>query len=110
MNPGDRDREITLQTATKTQDEDTGEEVIDWDDADELTLYAQWVPGNARETFFAQQRLAASLDGLFRIEYIDKPSPALNRIVWEDRTYDIVGVTEIGRREGWELSVAARAE
>jgi head-tail adaptor len=110
MNAGDRDREILLQTATTTQDDDTGEEVIDWDDAAELTLYAQWLPENSREAYFAQQRLAAHISGIFRVEYIDRPSPATNRIVWEDRVYDIKGVTEVGRREGWEIAVEARGE
>lgn len=110
MNPGDRDREITLQTATTTQDSETGEEVVDWDDAEELTLFAQWLPENSREVYFAQQRLGSTIDCIFRIDYIDRPSPATNRIVWEDRTYDIKGVTEIGRREGWELAVEASGE
>ncbi len=110
MNAGERDREIVLQTATTTQDADTGEEVTDWDDADELVLYAQWLPGNTRESYFAQQRLAAHVDGVFRIEYINRPSPGTNRIVWEDTTYDIKGVVEVGRREGWEIAVEARNE
>lgn len=110
MNAGDRDREITLQTATKTQDEDTGEELIDWDDADEQTLFAQWLPGNTREAYFAQQRLAAHIDGIFRLEPISRPSPANNRIVMDGVTYDIRGVSEIGRSEGWEVVVTARGD
>ena len=110
MNAGDRDREIVLQTATATQDTGTGEEVIDWDDAEEQTLHAQWLPGNTREAYFAQQRLGASIEGVFHIEPIDRPSPSTNRIVFDGRVYDIKGVSEIGRREGWEIAVEARGE
>lgn len=110
MNAGERDREITLQTATKTQDADTGEEVLDWDDVEELVLFAQWLPGHTREAYFARQRLAAHVDGVFRIEYIPRPSPAANRILFEDLAYDIKGVVEVGRHEGWEVAVEARAE
>lgn len=110
MNPGDRDREIVLQTATKTQDTNTGEELIDWDDVDEQTLFAQWLPGNTREAYFAQQRLQATIDGVFRLEPITRPSPANQRIVMDDITYDIRGVSEIGRGEGWEVVVSARGD
>jgi head-tail adaptor len=110
MNPGLRDREITLQTATKTQDADTGEEVIDWDELD-VTLYAQWLPGNTRESFYAQQRLAAHVDGIFKIEYIEpKPNPSTQRILWDGDIYDMKPAVEIGRREGWEIPVVARVE
>lgn len=111
FNAGTRDREITIQTATTTQDSDTGEEVIDWDDAEEQVEYAQWLPGNTREAYYASQRLAATLDGIFRVAYITRPNPATQRIVDEDgRVFDIKGVTELGRREGWEIAVSARAE
>lgn len=108
LNVGDRDREITLEFATRTQDPVTGEEVIDWEAIDPLTLYAEWLPGTAIETFRAQQRLESFVEGVFRIEPIDKPDPASTRILWEGQTYDIKGVTEIERKEGWELAVVSR--
>jgi hypothetical protein len=108
-NPGIRDREITLQTATKTQDPDTGEELIDWT-IDPLVLYAQWLPGNTREAYFAQQRLASHITGVFRIDPIDRPDPATQRIVFDDRIYDLFPPIEIGRGNGWEIPVIARGE
>jgi len=33
-----------------------------------------------------------------------------DRVTYEGRTYDIVGVKEIGRREGLEITASARAE
>lgn len=109
LNAGVMDREITIQTATVTQDDDTGEQVTDWDE-DDVTLFAQWIPGNTREAYFTSQRLAAHVDGLFRVPCIDRPSPTTQRIVFDGRDYDIRGVTEIGRGEGWEIAVTARAD
>jgi hypothetical protein len=108
VNVGDRDREIYLQTATKARDTVTGEELADWDAIDPLVLYAEWLPGNSIEAYRAQQRLEAYIEGVFRIEPIDRPDPASQRIVWEGRIYDIVGVVEIERGDGWELAVTSR--
>lgn len=110
LNAGELDREITLQTATKTQDSESGEEVIDWDTADEETIWAQWLPAGSREAWQAGQRLQAYVDGVLRIYYRDEPDPALNRVVFEGKSYDIKGAVEIERREGWELAVVARNE
>lgn len=108
LNPGLLDREITIQVATRTQDDETGEEVIAW--ADDQTLYAQWMPGNSREAYFAGQRLAAHVDGVFRVPPIDRPNPTTQRIVFDDRTFDMKPPIEIGRGGGWEIPVVARAD
>lgn len=109
MNAGDRDREIVLQTATKTQNAETGEEVIDWDELD-VTLYAQWLPGTTRESYFAQLRLESHIDGVFRIEPIDRPDPATQRILFDGRAYDMKPPIEIGRGDGWEIAVVAQGD
>jgi SPP1 family predicted phage head-tail adaptor len=103
-------RTITLQTATKTQDAGTGEELIDWTTATAVKLPAQWLAGNTREGYQAGQRLAAYVDGVFRIRYRDRPSPENQRIVFDGRVYDVKPPLELGLREGWEIPVAARAE
>jgi head-tail adaptor len=180
MNPGDLDREILLQQATKTQDVQTGEEVQHWSAAgytvtsnqiagvntvpvtgghghflsgrsiqfsghatvytltatsttDPATsvainpaltapvvagevitpsnkIWAQWLPASTREAFQAQARLAAYIDGLFRIYWQSGIAPDTHRIVWENRIFDLKPPIEIGRREGLELPVVARAE
>lgn len=109
LNAGEMDREITLQTATVTQNSSTGEALTDWTAVEEETIWAQWLPAGSREAWQAQQRLAAYVDGVFRIYYRDEPDPALNRIVFDGKTYDIKGAIEIERREGWEIPVVARA-
>jgi SPP1 family predicted phage head-tail adaptor len=107
--PGLRDREITLQTATITQDPDTGEELIDWT-ANQLTLYAQWLPGSTREAYFAQQRLGTLIDGVFRVEYIDRPVPETQRVLFEGMLYDIKPPVEVGRHDGWLIPVVGRGD
>lgn len=105
---GKLDRQIVLQEATVTQDPDTNEEVQTWDDT---TIAAEWLPGNPLEAYRAEHRLAAYIDGIFRIHYRDpRPAPESHRVVFEGRTYDLKGVTEIARKRGLELSVVARGE
>lgn len=106
---GAKDRTITLQTATATQDPDTGEVLTDWT-IGAVQLPAQWLPASTREAYQAQQRLAAYIDGVFRIDYRARPQPDTQRILWEGRTYDIKPPIELGRREAWDIPVVARAE
>jgi hypothetical protein len=109
LNPaGERNRTIVLQTATITQNPSSGENVVDWTAATQVTLRAKWMPAGTREAFFAQQRLDSHIDGVFRIPYRDRPDPALNRILWEGRTYDLKPAIERGFREGWDVPVVAQ--
>lgn len=109
VNAGDLDREVILQTATKTQDADTGEEVIDWEAAESETMWAQWLPAGTREAWQASQRLSTYIDGVFRIYYrLPEPDAATNRIIFNGRTYDLKPAIEIERAEGWEIPVVAR--
>lgn len=110
LNPGDLDREITFQVATKTQDADTGEQVLTWADEDD-SVWAQWKPGNAREAYYERNRLKATVDGVFVIyDRTPRPTPDGYRVTFDGRTYDIQGVTEIGRGDGLLISVAARVD
>ena len=45
----------------------------------------------------------------FRIRYYDGLTP-LDRIVYEDRVYELQGVAELGRRDGMELTAITRAD
>lgn len=110
LNAGDMDREIVLQTATKTQDASSGEEVIDWETVSE-TIWARWLPAGTREAWQAQQRLASYVDGVFHVyDRSPRPSPESTRIVFDGRVYDVRPVIEIGRGEGLEVPVIARGE
>lgn len=111
INAGALDREIVLQTATKTQDVNSGEEVITWATSP-VTLWAQWLPAGTREAWRAQERLQSYIDGVYRIYYRDPaPTAAGSRIIGHDgRTYDVKPPIEIGRAEGWDVPVVARGE
>ena len=74
------------------------------------SLPAEWLPASTREAYQAQQRLAAYIDGVFRIRYRARPQPETQRIVFEGRTYDIKPAIELGVREGWDIPAVARAE
>lgn len=104
---GDLDREIELQTATKTQDTETGEEVLTWPVT--ATIWAQWLPANTREAYVAQQRLQAYIDGVFRIWWRSDVTPDGTRIVYDGRTFDVKPVIEGGRRVYLDIPVVARA-
>lgn len=109
LNVGALDREIVVQTATKTQDDDTGEEVLTW--CDDETIWAQWLDASTTEVYRAQQRLEATIAGIYRVYDMEtRPTPEGSRIIGHDgRTYDVKGVIEIGRGEGLEIAVVAVA-
>ena len=111
FNAGYMRSEIVLQTATKTQDPVSGEELITWSG---VTVWAQWLPSGTREAWFAQQRLSAYVDGVFRIyDRQPRPTPEGTRIVFEDRVYDVKPPLEIDRGEGCEgleIPVVAHGE
>lgn len=111
LNAGDLDREIVIQVVTKSQDPVTGEELLDWDDEDPAPVWAQWLAAGAKETWQAAQRLQATVDGVFQIyDRSPRPAPATHQVLFEGRVYDLQGVTEIGRGEGLELAVTAKAD
>jgi hypothetical protein len=111
LNAGDMDREIVLETAVLAQNQDTGEAAPDWATATQATVWAQWLPAGSREAWQAQQRLGAYVDGVFRIYDLEsRPSPTLTRVLFQGRTFDVKPWVEIGRGEGLELPVVARAD
>lgn len=108
LNPGNLDREIILQTAEVIQS-DSGEEVFDWDHADEQTIWAEWLPADTREAWQAGQRLGAYVDGVFRVYDLEtRPQPDNTRILFDGRIFDLKPWIEIGRGEGLMLPVVAR--
>lgn len=111
MNAGDRNREITIQNAAHIQ-LPSGDDVLDWDHAIEQVVWAQWLPGDTRETWRAQQRLTTYIEGVFVTDYeLDPmPIPDATRIVYDGRVYDVKPWVEIGLREGLEIPVVAHAE
>ena len=102
-------RRITLQRATTAQDPDTGEEVSTW--ATLATVYASWRRASARETL-AAAGVSAAVSDVFEIRYDSAWSDLspLDRLTYNGKTYNIVEVAEIGRREGLRIGATARAD
>lgn len=108
INAGLLDRKILLQRATRTQDTITGQDVLSWDVGD--AVRAQWLPGAARETWQARQ-IESRIEATYRTYYYDDVTPDRSRVVGHDgRMYDVLGVTEEGRREGLLIHVVAHGE
>lgn len=114
MDPGERDRRITLEQRPVEDTADTSGVPIDgpW------TTLASDVPAaksgiSGYERFKADQ-LSARADVRFEIGWREDMDPntldvpKLRRIVHDGRTYDITSGDEIGRRDGIELMAMAR--
>ncbi len=109
LEPGLLDREIVIQTATKSQDPTTNQEVLTWDD--DVTVWAQWLPAGTREAWQAQQRFGSYVDGVFRMyDLSPRPTPDASRILFDGREFDVKPYIEIGRGEGLDVPVVARGE
>lgn len=107
---GDLDREIVIQKAPAVQSA-SGEHSYDWDNADEQTVWAQWLPAGTREAWLAQQRLESYVDGVFLIYDMDpRPTPYDTRILFDGRIFDVKPYVEIGRGDGLHIPVVARGE
>lgn len=103
---GRLDKRITIQRKTLT-DNDYGEPVETW--ADLITLWAIYLPARGTERFAAAQQIA-EIDTVFRIRY-RQGITVMDRIVYNERTYDIKAVVDMcGRKDGIELYAKARAE
>jgi len=105
---GALDRRIRLEREAPGTPTDSGEPTSDWQLVAEV--WAQKEALRASETFAAQQELAEA-DVRFRLRYRTDVFPDHMRVVDDaGREFDILGVHEIGRREGLELLTRARAE
>jgi len=102
------DRRLTLQRATITYDT-MNNPVETWS-----TLATVWA---SKEEINDTERLQSSEKGSaitvrFQIRYSVRVSDlnAKDRISYGGHTYDIVGVKELGRREGLEISAMTRGD
>lgn len=105
MEAGKLDRRISIERALVTIDAAGGEE-RDW--YTHATVWAEVLPVSDGERWRAQE-VAASVTTRFRIRW-GAGVEVTDRIAYDGRVYEIVGVKEIGRREGQEITAAARAE
>jgi SPP1 family predicted phage head-tail adaptor len=105
MNAGDLDRRVTLERATVTLDA-FGGETQTW--ATLAEVWAQAMPVSDGEKWRAAE-VAATISTRFRIRWRADLRVG-DRLIYDGRVFDIIGVKEIGRREGLEITASARAE
>lgn len=105
MRGGRLDRRISVLVRTQTQG-DAGEVVETW--PEERRVWAEVVPlgGNER---FAAATTQATRAAKVRIRYSGawRPDVATHRLEHDGLVWDITGMAELGRGEGWELTVEA---
>ncbi|WP_426041507.1 phage head closure protein [Brevundimonas sp. TWP2-3-4b1] len=108
MRAGSLDRRIVLQRFTETRDE-YNEPVLAW--ATLATRWASYEPIRDGEKFSASET-AASLSARFVIRHSSAVADLnpKDRLTFESVVHQILNVKPIGRREGIEITTAARAD
>lgn len=105
MEAGKLDRRIAIERAIKTTDA-VGGEVLSW--LPLATVWASVAPISDGERWRAAE-VSAGVTTRFQIRW-GAAVTVEDRILYDGRVYEIVGVKEIGRREGQEITASARAE
>lgn len=111
MRAGPLDRRITLQRYSFTTDPGSGEQVKTWSTLGPASISAAALPVSDSERV-ASAEVSAEITMRFQIRY-DPAWDDLNpkdRVSYDNKSFDIVGVKELGRREGLEISAIARAD
>lgn len=106
---GELDRKITITRAAVSRDA-VNNEVETWPPF--LTkLSAKWRPATAREQL-AQQEVGADVDDIFEIRWSTQAATInpKDRLIFGERDYNIVEVTEIGRRNRIRIKAIARSD
>jgi SPP1 family predicted phage head-tail adaptor len=104
MQAGKMDRRVTLQSRSVERNVH-GEQVVTYTDL--ATVSAQKMDPRGRE-FFAAQQTQAEVTTRWRIRYRSDLT-VMHRLVYDGLAYDIVQVSEMGRRAGLELFTTAAA-
>jgi len=108
MKAGELDRRITIQTAHTTPNE-LNEPVETW--VKLTTVWAKKTDVSDRERISAAE-VSAEITTRFLIRWSNRVSQVSpkDRILFDGKIYDIFSVKEVGRREGIEISAAAKAD
>ena len=105
MRAGKMDRWITIEQFTAVQDS-YGQETETWTEF--AKVWAEKVDIKARERFAAAQDIAEETTR-FRLRWLAGITPKM-RIVLDDKTFNIEGIAELGRRAGLEIVAVARVD
>jgi SPP1 family predicted phage head-tail adaptor len=105
---GKRDRNITLQRYVITYNEDN-EPIEGWADLAKVKAAVNYVSDAER---VRAAEVGASITVRFQTAYSAAMADldAKDRVLFEGRLFDIVGVKPLGRREGFEISAAAPSD
>jgi hypothetical protein len=110
MEPGQRDRAVSIQQA----DDDTGTSGFPRESWFPLVNNAWMSKRDIRgEERWKTDQIASKFDSIFEMGYRADMDPELldvpklRRLVYQDRIYQIVSATLIGRREGVQLATVA---
>lgn len=106
MKPGRLDRRVTLLAPSAGVDDGYTTTPGGWASAG--VRWAQYIPGTAREVFEASGR-EAELPAIFvvRKDSVTSTITPTWRLTFETKTYHVLGVEEIGRREGIRIRAVA---
>lgn len=99
MTAGKRDREIVIQAATETLNA-AGEVQRSW--ATFAECWAKVTPMSAGERFRSAAKHSARVS-VFGVLYVPGVSPTM-RIVYEGLNWRILGIAEVGRRVGLDIT------
>ena len=109
MISGPRDRRIVIQSPGTPTVNAMGEQIPNWETV--ATLWAKYMPLRDSERLQAAQ-VQSTITVRFQVLWslsVDQVDER-HRVLFDGRVFDVVGVKEIGRREGLELSCAATSE
>lgn len=100
MRTGQLDRPIVIESSSASQDA-MGQDVLTW--STYHSCFARWQPMMGNERFRAGGTHAVEV-GKFTIRYKEGILPTM-RVSFNSKYYRIVGIAEIPRRKGTEVSV-----
>ena len=99
LNIGRMDRLIRIQSLIVSQN-GYGEEIESW--VTVAQVWAQVADMRGSERFLSEQRQEDRVI-IFKIRYLSSLT-AKHRVIYEGRAYNILGLSEVGRRRGWEIT------
>lgn len=113
MEPGQRDRRVTIQQRPAADASETSGFPVDgpWTTLVSCDMAKFDVGGRER---FQSAQTSAAYDTRWEMEYRADMDPELvdvaklRRLVYAGRTYDIVAASQIGRRDGVEITTLAK--
>lgn len=105
MHVGSRDRLITIQSPTNSEDSE-GTVTKSWSTGTQV--WAEVLEISGRE-LFKQNKVTPEVDTFFRIDYYDFTPSRRDRVVYNSTSYNIYDVRTLGYAEAWEISARAKS-